>query len=125
MSSAKMADSAQAAYSRMFQRSMSTPKLATRAEALGDDVPVFRVREPDDEYEIPDYQDRHDEEGGPIERIVEAGRDDVVGGGRIGDAEGGPLLLFGRVLVQRFPGRVGDRIGRLRGAGETHVERHV
>ena len=89
----------------MFQKSIAA-LLALAGEALGDDLAVFLVGEPDDEHEIADDHDRHDDERGPAEGVVEAGGDDVVGGSRIGDAERRPLLLLDGVLVERLPGRV-------------------
>src|SRR5205814_2018666 len=53
-----------------------------------------------------------------------AGSDDVVCGRRISDAESGPLLLLDGVLAKLLPGRVGDRVGSLGGAGKPEIERY-
>ena len=46
-----------------------------------------------------------------LKRVVEARGDDVIGGGRVTDAKREPLLLLDRVLTERFPGWIFDRLG--------------
>ena len=43
----------------------------------------------------------------------------------IGYAKGCPLLLLGGILAERFPCRVGDRLGNLSGTGEAEIERNI
>src|SRR5262245_25975813 len=124
MSAPNMNESAQAAYSRKFQVSIEL-SLALRLEALVDDFAIFPVGKLHDHDEVPDDEDRHDDERRPAEAVVEPRGDDVVGGCGIGDPKPCPLLHLSRVLAQCFPGGICYRVGHLGGSGKTQIERNV